>query len=90
MFTLPQVSDTSSVTRAMSPTLKSPVIIAFGCLRIHLVCNSVRDSSRCSRCSSGAPGGQYKEPKYSFCDCGSWMELHTHSLSLDKSFSSVA
>ena len=57
-FALPQVADTSSVSHAMSPTLKSPVIIACGCLRIHLVCSSVRDSSRCSRCSSGAPGGR--------------------------------
>ena len=57
-FTLSRVPDTSSVTHAMSPTLKSPSIIAFGYLHIHLVCNSVRDSFRCSRCSSGAPGGQ--------------------------------
>ena len=41
-FALPQVADTSSESHAMSPTLKSPAIIACGCLRIHLVCSSVR------------------------------------------------
>ena len=51
-FTLPQVADTSSVSHAMSPTLKSPAIIAI------VVCSFVRDSSRSSRCSSRAHGGR--------------------------------
>ena len=54
-FTLSQVPDISSVFHAMSTTLRSPTIITFGCLRIHLVCSSAMDSSRCSRCSTGAP-----------------------------------